>query len=186
VRPVLLAMALVLGIALFASTGAQGPPVWMLLQPVEASGVEIVATLALVGGGGLVLLAVAAAVVRVALRFRRPQPPTYGVVLMRGVPIATAALVVLSLAMIGWKGSSGAGGMVLRDALEDQKALVREHAARSLERCEARRSSNRRYGDGEERLTILGPPTPPASPPSAPPGARAASGRRRRAGTPPA
>jgi hypothetical protein len=103
--------ALVLGLGLLASTLAQGPPIWMLLQPGEASGIEIVATLALLWGAGMVAVALVAAIVRGGLRARRPHPPTYGAVLMRGVPVATVFLVVLSLVAIGWMEARGTEGL---------------------------------------------------------------------------
>jgi hypothetical protein len=106
-RTLLAALALVLGLALLASTLAQGPPIWMLLQPGEASRMEIVASLTLLWGGGLVLVVLVAAVVRGALRSLQPHPPTYGAILMRGVPLATVSLVVLSLVTIGWMEARG-------------------------------------------------------------------------------
>jgi hypothetical protein len=114
---VLAALAMVLGLALLASTLAQGPPIWMLLQPGEASRMEIVASLGLLWGGGLVLVVLVAAVVRGALRSRRPHPPGYGAILMRCAPLATVSLVVLSLVAIGWmeaRGTEGIGAGVER------------------------------------------------------------------------
>jgi hypothetical protein len=104
-------VALVLGLALLVSTLAQGPPVWMLLQTGEASRIEVVTTLALLWGAGMVAVALVAALVRGGLRTRRPHPPSYGAIVLRGVPVATVCLVVLSLVAITWMEANPAAGI---------------------------------------------------------------------------